>query len=174
MMNSSTLDAVTTAGRTEKPITRQTSLCYVCKQPVQFARDSHSREEIEESKKTGRTISASIRNALSDEVAAIVMEPEPEDDSDTTEDSVDVNLTHVPVQVLHESTTSFDTAAFNAQPGNRILRKRTLRQFLASSRLGSDTGTRRWTLWCLRLLSENVWKTQNSVALRSKHVVLEL
>jgi Zinc knuckle len=92
--------------RRKKPISRHNSLCYVCKQPGHFARDRHSRDEIEEASKTGRTISTFI-STLSDDVAAIVMAASPEDDSGSAETSADVNLAHVNVQV-YEMAEVFD------------------------------------------------------------------
>jgi hypothetical protein len=52
---------------------------------------------------------------LSDEMAPIVMAAEPVDvDPETSDDSADVNLAHVNVQVSGKTSDSFDVAAFNA------------------------------------------------------------
>jgi Zinc knuckle len=116
-----------------KPITRQTSLCYVCKQPGHFARDRHSREEIDQAKKSGRTISAFVAT-LWDKVASTVMAAEPEDvDPETSDDSADVNLAHINVQGLSKTSDSFDVAAFNAATAKSYCEKADIASVIAQS-----------------------------------------
>jgi hypothetical protein len=75
----------------------------------------YSREEIDEATNSGRIISAFVAT-FSDEVGAIVMAAEPEEDGDpeTSDNSTDVNLAHVNVQVLGKTSNEFDVAAFIA------------------------------------------------------------
>jgi hypothetical protein len=118
----------------KKSITRQTIICNVCKQPGHFARDKHSREEIDEARKSGMKISAFVAT-FSDEVAAIVMAAEPEEDGDpeTSDNSADVKLAHVNVQVLGKTSDEFDIAAFDSATAHSYYERADIASVVAQS-----------------------------------------
>jgi hypothetical protein len=65
---------------------------------------------------------------------SIVMAAEPEDvDPETSDDSADVNLAHVNVQVLGKTSDSFDVAAFNAATAKSYCEKADVASVVAQS-----------------------------------------
>jgi hypothetical protein len=72
---------------------------------------------------------------LSDEIAAIVMAAEPEEDGDhdTSDNSANINLGHVNVQVLGKTSDEFDVAAFNATTAHSYYEKADIASVLAQS-----------------------------------------